>query len=130
MIDFVMHYFNLDFGAATIKLDGDFNLGLPMGNKKSLSYRDKKAFIKKSRELVAARNAINQAIDESEKAYHDALDVFCACDLIILNTEPMSDDWCKAIRYKAIAEYRLDEAEMGVFAAREQQRNFNTRLDG
>ncbi len=130
VIDFVMHYFNLDFTAATIKLNDDFNLGLPVGKVKALSYRDRKSFVEKSREIVVARKKVNQTIEEAERTYNDALDMFCACDLILLLTEPMSDDWCKALHYISTAKYRLDEAEMGVLAAREQQCNFNSRLDG
>lgn len=129
VIDFVMKYFDDDFKSACIRLNADFGLGLPINNTKPLTYRERQKLVQRNRER---REAYQRDIEKTERIqsrYNSALDIFCACDLILINAPPWSDAWCQALKYMATAKFNLDEAEMEVQLLSERELNSNTGLE-
>lgn len=127
VIDFVMQYFSITFGDAIKKINEDFSLGLPIGEKldrrKQLEMQ-KQAFLRK-REL----NAQKAKQEELEKAYWLAFDEWKRLDDNRRNyaptspTEPLHPLFVEALKNIAGAEYNLSCAEI----ARYEYENRNIR---
>lgn len=109
VINFIMDYAGMNFFDACKHLNDVFRLGLPIGKK--LDLRAEKA----AREAFRAREQKRR--EELEKkntvynAYDKALDIWCACDLILIHAPAMSQDWALAAKYRDMAAYNLDAAE-------------------
>ena len=120
VIDFVRMYLNLSFPEACEQLNNDFGLRLPIG--KQLDYRTQKA----ARSTLRAREKqlmLERAErDEIYGAYSHALDIWCACDYLLIHAPVMSYSWALAARYRDEAAYELDDAE-GRLLAYEQTRH-------
>lgn len=129
VIDFVMKYFGDDFKSACVRLNADFSLGLPIDDPEPLTHRQRQKLIQLNRERREAHKRDTEETELILSRYETALDIFCACDYIMLNAPPWSDAWCLALKHKDSAKYELDNAEMGVHLLRERQRNNNTGLD-
>lgn len=114
IIAFVQDYFGLNFMDACKKLNSDFNLHLPIGEKLTLAQQreaDRKAAQRK-REQIERKIEHNRLLD----AYEKALDRFCELDRMKIDnepkimSEPISDKFWYALRHMAEAAYELDEA--------------------
>lgn len=127
VIDFVMQYFSIPFGDAIKKINEDFSLGLPIGEKldrrKQLEIQ-KQAFLRK-REM----NARKAKQEELENAYWAAFDEWKRLDDNKRNyapkspTEPLHPLFVEALKNIAGAEYNLSCAEI----ARYEYENRNSR---
>jgi hypothetical protein len=116
VIDFVMQYFSIPFGDAIKKINEDFSLGLPIGEKldrrKQLEMQ-KQAFLRK-REM----NARKAKQEEIHKAYWTAFDEWKRLDDNKRNyapktpTEPLHPLFLEALKNIAGAEYNLSCAEI------------------
>ena len=116
VIDFVMQYFSIPFVDAIKKINEDFSLGLPIGEKldrrKQLEMQ-KQAFLRK-REM----NARKAKQEELEKAYWAAFDEWKRLDDNKRNyapktpTEPLHPLFVEALKNIASAEYNLSCAEI------------------
>lgn len=86
VIDFVMRYFNLTFGAAQEKLNEDFRLGLPIGRELSAEERTRAATEARQRreemrKREDQRRALKEAVDRAETA-------FVLADKALMRTRP------------------------------------------
>ena len=116
VIDFVMKFFDLSFGDAIKKINEDFSLGLPIGEKldrrKQLEMQ-KQAFLRK-REM----NAKKAEQERLENAYWEAFDEWKRLDDNKRNyapkspTEPLHPLFVEALKNIAGAEYKLFCAEI------------------
>ena len=116
VIDFVIKFFGLSFGDAIKKINEDFSLGLPIGEKldrrKQLEMQ-KQAFLRK-REM----NARKAKQEELEKAYWAAFDEWKRLDDNKRNyapktpTEPLHPLFVEALKNIAGAEHNLSCAEI------------------
>lgn len=116
VIDFVMQYFRIPFGDAIKKINEDFSLGLPIGEKldrrKQLEMQ-KQAFLRK-RET----NARKAKQEELKKAYWVAFEEWKRLDDNSRNyapkspTEPLHPLFVEALKNIAGAEYNLSCAEI------------------
>ena len=116
VIDFVMQYFGLNFQDAIAKINTDFSLGLPIGEKldrrKQLEM-NRQAFIRK-REM----NAKKAEQERLENAYWEAFDEWKRLDDNKRNyapktpTEPLHPLFVEALKNIAGAEYNLSCAEI------------------
>ena len=115
-IKFVMRYFGLDFKSAIIKLNEDFCLGLPIGqkidNRKQLEM-NRQAFIRK-REM----NAKKAERERLENDYWAAFDEWKRLDdnkrdyAPKTSTEPLHPLFVEALKNIASAEYNLSCTEI------------------
>ena len=116
VIDFVMQYFGLNFQDAIAKINTDFSLGLPIGEKldrrKQLEMQ-RQAFIRK-REM----NAKKAEQERLENAYWEAFDKWKRLDDNKRNyapktpSEPFHPLFVEALKNIAGAEYNLSCAEI------------------
>ena len=116
VIDFVMQYFSIPFGDAIKKINDDFSLGLPIGEKldrrKQLEMQ-KQAFLRK-REM----NARKAEQERLENAYWKAFDEWKRMDDNRRNyapktpTEPLHPFFVEALKNITSAEYNLSCAEL------------------
>ena len=116
IIDFVMQYFGLNFKDAISKINADFSLGLPIGEKidrrKQLEM-NRQAFIRK-REM----NAQKQKEQELDKTYWTAFEEWKRLDYNKRNyapktlSEPLHPLFVEAMQNISSAEYRLECAEI------------------
>ena len=116
VIDFVMQYFSIPFGDAIKKINEDFSLGLPIGEKldrRKQIEMQKQAFLRK-REM----NARKAKQEELEKAYWAAFEEWKRLDDNRRNyapkspTEPLHPLFVEALKNIAAAEYTLSCAEI------------------
>ena len=116
VIDFVMLYWGLSFKDALAKINVDFSLGLPIGEKldrrKQLEM-NRQAFIRK-REM----NARKAEQERLENSYWEAFDEWKRLDDNKRNyapktkTEPLHPLFVEALQKMSVAEYRLECAEI------------------
>ena len=116
VIDFVMKFFGLSFGDAIKKINEDFSLGLPIGEKldrRKQIEMNRQAFIRK-REM-SAKKAEQERL---ENAYWEAFDEWKRLDDNKRNyapktpTEPLHPLFVEALKNISGAEYRLECAEI------------------
>ena len=127
VIDFVMRYFGLDFKSAISKLNDDFCLGLPIGQK-----IDRRKQIEMERLAFQRRQKAKQEEAERqqiEDAYWAAFDEWKRLDDNKRNyapktpTEPLHPLFVEALKNIASAEYKLSCADI----ARYEYENRNSR---
>lgn len=127
VIDFVMQYFSIPFGDAIKKINEDFSLVLPIGeklNRRKQLEMQKQEFLRK-REI----NARKAKQEEIEKAYWAAFEECKRLDdnrrnyAPKLHTEPLHPLFVEALKNIAGAEYNLSCAEI----ARYEYENRNSR---
>ena len=124
VIDFVMRFFGLDFKAASCKINTDFNLGLPIGEKQTAEER--RIAHNMSVLLRAERERKRQQQEQLENEYHAALDAFIALDLARIKNTPstvdcISAECSDAVKALPIAKYRLEVAEMALDKFKQEQ---------
>ena len=116
VIDFVMRFFGISFGDSIKKINEDFSLGLPIGEKldrrKQLEI-NRKAFMRK-REVEAEKSERERL----ENAYWTAFDEWKRLDTNKIRyapetqTEPLHPLFVEALKNISGAEYRLECAEI------------------
>ena len=124
VIDFVMRFFGLDFKAASCKINTDFNLGLPIGEKQTAEER--RIAHNMSVLLRAERERKRRQQEQLENEYHAALDAFIALDLARIAHTPstadcISSEYADAVKALPIAKYRLEVAEMALDKFKQEQ---------
>lgn len=114
IIAFVQEYFGLPFMDACKKLNADFNLHLPIGEKLTLAQMreaDRKAAQRK-REQIEREMAAKRVLT----AYHAALDRWISLDIMKREnapkspSEPFSEEYAYAVKHIDAAAYELDRA--------------------
>ena len=114
IIAFVQEYFNLSFMDACKKLNADFNLHLPLGEKLTLAQMreaDRKAAQRK-REQIEHEMAAKRVLT----AYHAALDRWVSLDIMKREnapksqSEPFNEEYDYACKHIDTAGYELDRA--------------------
>lgn len=112
-IDFVKKYFNLSFPDAQKKLNDDFRLGLPIGERLT---PDKQREAEK-----AAQERQRKALEEKqerkrlEAEYNSALDWWVYLDKVKRDNEAFSAEYAFAVKKLETAEHRLSCAEMALY---------------
>lgn len=133
VIDFVMKYFNLSFKEAITKLNNDFNLGLPIGEKldrrKQLdmakrSFKARQEREKKKQEENRLKNNREIALDEWIKLYKQKMKYKPTSE-----NEDLHPLFVEAIINLPHAEYRLECAETELYLY-ETRNRCNTGLHG
>lgn len=121
VIRFVMDFYGLRFYDACKKLNDDFRLGLPIGEK--LDLRGVQTVRKANRERM---NREKREEAESRRIHEEAehaLDVWCACDRVLREAPPDSDLYAAAAREIDGAAYALEEAEGRLQRYEQEKRN-------
>lgn len=116
VISLVRKLFNLSFAEACVKINLDFGLGLPCGEKMSL--RDKYRLDKKAKERKAIALAEKAETERIDNEFWDALHELSRLDRQLREHKPKTPDeplhplFVEALQKIGYAEYRLDIAEM------------------
>ena len=127
VIDFVMLYFGLSFKDALVKINDDFSLGLPIGEK-----MDRRKQLEMQRQAFMRKREMNAKKAEQERlenAYWEAFDEWKRLDDNRRNyapktpSEPLHPLFVEALKNIAGAEYNLSCAEI----ARYEYENRNSR---
>lgn len=110
VIDFAMLWYGIDFKQAVVRLDADFNLGLPIGRKRTAEEQReaRRQAQKAAEEELRVRNDISAA-NFAEKNAHNALCVILSIaesNRPKRPSEPFSDVWAEAV--KILPEVRDD----------------------
>lgn len=119
VISFVMKYFGLTFQEAITKLNSDFYLGLPIGEK--LDRRKRIDIAKKSFKAKQEREQQKKEQKRLENEYHKALDKFTRLDKQKIKYKPLNADlelhplFVDAIINLPHAKYRLECAETELY---------------
>lgn len=121
IITFVMKYFDLPFKEACAKLNDDFNLGLPIGEKRTDRQRIADAAEAWRRRQV--KTAREKAIEQAKSAYWEAYDRWLILFTIKEKMRPNMDDfpgdgfWAAAVMLLPQAEYEFELAETRLYEA-------------
>ena len=116
VIDFVMQYFGLNFQDAIAKINTDFSLGLPIGEK-----LDRRKQLEMNRQALLRKREMNAKKAEQERlenAYWEAFDEWKRLDDNKRNyapktpTEPLHPLFVEALKNISSAEYNLSCAEI------------------
>ena len=116
VIDFVMQYFGLNFQDAIAKINTDFSLGLPIGEK-----LDRRKQLEMNRQAFMRKRAVEAEKDEQERlenAYWKAFDEWKRLDTNKRKyapetpVEPLHPLFVEALKNISGAEYRLECAEI------------------
>lgn len=116
VIDFVMQYFGLNFQDAISKINTDFSLGLPIGER--ISLRQRREMEHRQRERQEERNREQRERERLEAEYWAAFDVWKKYDTNKRKYAPKStsDDFhplfADAVKNIDRAAYELSVAEM------------------
>lgn len=116
VIDFVMQYFGLNFQDAISKINTDFSLGLPIGER--ISLRQRRELERQQRERQEERNREQREWERLEGEYWAAFDLWQKYDTNKRKYAPksLSDDfhplYVEAAKNIDCAAYLLDTAEM------------------
>ena len=116
VIDFVMQYFGLNFQDAISKINTDFSLGLPIGER--ISLRQRRELERQQRERQEERNREQRELERLEGEYWAAFDLWQKYDKNKREYAPksLSDDfhplYVEAAKNIDCAAYLLDTAEM------------------
>lgn len=114
VIDFTRRYFNLSFRDACKKLNADFRLGFPIGEK--LTREQQIEADRKTAERRRAQRDREMAYKRVLTAYHAALDRWIGLDIMKREnapkspSEPFSEEYAYAVKRLDEAAFRLDEA--------------------
>ena len=116
IIDFVMQYFGLNFQDAIAKINTDFSLGLPIGER--ISLRQRREMEHRQRERQEERNREQRERERLEGEYWAAFDVWKQYDKNKREYAPKSPSedfhtlYVEAVKNIDCAAYLLDTAEM------------------
>ena len=116
VIDFVMKFFGLSFGDAIKKINEDFSLGLPIGEK-----LDRRKQLEMNRQAFMRKRALEAEKSERERLENDYWAAFDEWKRLDTNkiryapetqTEPLHPLFVEALKNIAGAEYSLSCAEI------------------
>ena len=116
VIDFVMRFFGISFGDSIKKINEDFSLGLPIGEK-----LDRRKQLEMNRQAFMRKREVEEEKAEQERldnAYWTAFDEWKRLDDNKRNfapktpTEPLHPLFVEALKNISGAEYRLECAEI------------------
>lgn len=127
VISFVKEYFNLTFPASIDKLNSDFHLGLPIGEKLTPAEEEKakKETGKRTRSRIADRIEHKRL----QERYNTALDKFAELDKKRIVGEAnakqgiITDDFAESLREIETAKYELQEAETELWRFEQKWKN-------
>ena len=124
---FVRKYFNLDFIEAITKLNDDFNLCLPIGEK--MSRRKQIDMAKRSYEMRKKREETTNEENRLRDNYYKALEYFEKLEKHKVIYKPKNESeelhplFVEAIKNYELAKHRLECAEMELFLYEIKNRN-------
>lgn len=127
VIDFVMQYFRLTFQDAIAKINTDFSLGLPIGER--ISLRQRREMEHRQRERQEERNREQRERERLEGEYWAAFDVWKKYDTNKREYAPKSPSedfhplYIEAIKNIDYASYLLDTAEMRLMNYADKRHN-------
>ena len=116
VIDFVMLYFGLSFKDALAKINEDFSIGLPIGER--ISLRQRREMEHRQRERQEERNREQSELERLEGEYWSAFDVWKKYDTNKREYAPKSPSedfhplFVEAVKNIDRAAYELSVAEM------------------
>ena len=116
VIDFVMQYFGLTFQDAIVKINTDFSLGFPIGER--ISLRKRREMEHRQRERQEERNREQMELERLEGEYWSAFDVWKKYDTNKREYAPKSPSedfhplFVEAVKNIDRAAYELSVAEM------------------
>lgn len=116
VIDFVMQYFGLTFQDAISKINSDFSLGFPIGER--ISLRQRREMERRQRERQEERNREQMERERLEGEYWEAFDVWKKYDTNKREYAPKSPNedfhplFVEAVKNIDRASYELSVAEM------------------
>lgn len=119
IFDFVKNIFNINFTEAQIKLNNDFGLNLPIGEK--LDRRKQMQIAKEEFKKKQEQNAKKKQLEELENAVDSALEEFAKYDKNKIKYKPTQIDielhplFIEAIKNYEQAKYKLECAEIDLF---------------
>lgn len=119
VVDFVMRYFDLSFKEAITKLNNDFNLGFPIGER--LDRRKQIEFARKSFKAKQEREKGKHEHNRLKNARETALDEWIRLDKQRMKYKPKTQDedlhplFIEAIMKLPHVEFALDCAEMELY---------------
>lgn len=122
VIDFAMRWYGLGFKDAMARINADFALGLPIGERASPD--ELRAIREELRRRREMREAKQKALDAAEKAYWAAYDAWLWNETIISAQRPtgafdaMSEEFIHAVTHSAEIRDSLDMAEERWWRAR------------
>lgn len=115
VISFVRSYFGLGFKDALEKLNADFSLGYPIGEKMTMRQKHKFDRIRAERENSIKTREENK--NRLEREFLAKFDVWKQIDDVITSEKPkregdaITDEYANALKKKDLAEYELYLAE-------------------
>lgn len=127
VIDFVEKYFNLDFKEAMAKLNEDFHLGLPIGEKQTPRQRMEAAA--KAYRARQVKDEKQKALEAAKSAYWEAYDRWLILFTIKEKMRPEMDDfpgdgfWAAAVTLLPQAEWELEQAEIMLYETEKNMYN-------
>ena len=111
VISFVMKLQNIDFKETCAQLDRDFNLGLHIGESRTL--RQAYDAQKRCEEAAKEREKAEAERAARERAYEAALDRYVQLDKARLFADPNSAEYAHAVQWIDAAKYELDNLDIG-----------------
>lgn len=129
IIDFVMIYFGLTFQQAIEKINQDFMLGLPLGQR--LTLRQKREMEASDKKRKAQQKERQKQLDELTEAYENAFKRWQTFDTNRREyaptspSEPLHPLYVQAVKYIDMASYNLDTAEMRLREFELKRPNYN-----
>lgn len=127
IIDFVMQYFGLNFHDAIIKINTDFSLGLPIGER--ISLRQRREMEHRQMERQEERNREQRERERLEGEYWAAFDVWKKYDTNKREYAPKSHGedfhplFVEALKNLDHATYLLETAEMRLMDYADKRHN-------
>lgn len=115
VIDFVMQLFNLDFGAAIARLNYDFGLFMPIGER--MTYREQKRMTEAARARKRQAEERRQRIAEADAEYERLFAAWHLLDVCYTYLKPKTPDeplnvfFVMALQSRDYYEYLLDLKE-------------------
>lgn len=125
VLDFTANLFSLSVKEAAAKLNQDFSLGLPIGER--LSKETQRAVFNSSYERLKQKKAHQMAEKAAEKAYWAAFDEWVRLDTMRREHRPTSQNeapnkrFLHAIHEIGFAEHELDCAEIALYKLRNKE---------
>lgn len=134
VIDFAMDWYGIDFQQALIRLDADFELGLPLQRK--LTNEERKAFRRKCVEQKKRKQKALDAQYAAESSFWDVHTRYCECLSVLDEKRPkrpsdaISDEYAEALKMRPILHDELEFAQYALEKAREEVRMIGSGTKG
>lgn len=126
VIDMAMLWYGTDYKQTTIRLNEDFGLNLPIGQRLSLNeYRAINDEIERQRK---ERKALQESEEQAHKAYLDAFEAWMKNEQIIQQKQPQGhfdepdEEWLEAKMRQPELTYEMDCAEERWWKIRAEQK--------